>query len=258
MGLGQGDVPAKDDLTNVYSYATIPSSGPFQDHLILYAGLEREDPSGTSHIDVEFFQDSVALANADSNGNCVKPAGASNCKFTGHRTNGDTILSIEFTNGGALGSINVREWIDNQYVLVATLAGTGCIGADGNPGDDLCGFTNEITIPGGGWPSFNNHGATITSLPTNAFTEVGVDITDLFDGLTPCISTFMGKTRSSDSFTAELKDFAGPASFPLCSGQISITPSAVNEVGATHTFTVKVQKKIGTLLTPPQSARSRP
>jgi hypothetical protein len=246
----KGDVPAKDDLTNVYSYATVPSSGALAGHLILYAGLEREDPSGTSHIDVEFFQDPVALANADANGNCVKPAGANNCKFTGHRTNGDTILSMEFTNGGALGSVNVREWIDDEYVLVATLAGTGCIGEDGNPGDDLCAFNNEITIPNGGWQSFNNHGQTITSLPANAFTEVGVDVTELFDGTTPCISTFMGKTRSSDSFTAELKDFAGPAGFPLCSGQISISPSAVNEVGAPHTFTVKVQRKIGTSVTP--------
>lgn len=246
----KGNVPAKDDLTNLYSYATIPSSGPFQDHLILYAGLEREDPSGTSHIDVEFFQNSVALANADANGNCVVPAGASSCRFTGHRTNGDTILSMEFTQGGALGSVNVRVWVDNQYVLVATLGGTGCIGADGNPGDDLCAFNNETTINGGGWPSFDNHGQTITSLQANAFTEVGVDITELFGGLTPCISTFMGKTRSSDSFTAELKDFGGPTSFPLCQGQISIAPNAVNAVGATHTFTVKVQTKIGTSVSP--------
>jgi hypothetical protein len=42
-----GNVPPKDDLSNVYLYATTNGEG----ELILYAGLERLDPGGESHID---------------------------------------------------------------------------------------------------------------------------------------------------------------------------------------------------------------
>ena len=68
----------------------------------------------------------------------------------------------------------------------------------------MLGFFN-----GGPWPNYDNHGAEITTLPANAFTEVGVDLTNVL-GSSLCISTFIGKTRSSGSgsFTSELKDYA--------------------------------------------------
>src|SRR6266540_1525158 len=46
-----GNVPAKDDLVNVYAYATLSPGGD----LIIYAGFERLDPSGDSHIEVELL-----------------------------------------------------------------------------------------------------------------------------------------------------------------------------------------------------------
>src|SRR5207244_12296272 len=95
-----GNIPPKDDLTNVYSYATSPSSGSLAGHLILYAGFERETPSGASHVDIEYLQDQVGLANADSSGFCSPPAGSSNCGFTGVRTSGDVIFSMDFLKGG--------------------------------------------------------------------------------------------------------------------------------------------------------------
>jgi hypothetical protein len=54
-------VPAKDDITNAYAYVT---TNPTDGHLILYAGIEREDPSGASHIDLEFFQNQIGLSEA--------------------------------------------------------------------------------------------------------------------------------------------------------------------------------------------------
>jgi hypothetical protein len=246
-----GNVPPKDDLTNLYSYATMPSSGPLAGHLILYAGFEREDPSGQSHVDIEYLQDQVGLANADSNGFCSPPAGASNCNFTGVRTLGDIILSMDFLNGGAFGSAVIHKWDGSAYQQVALLGGQGCVKADGTAGDDLCAFDNAGPINGGPWPNYDNHGAEITTLPANAFTEVGVDLTNIL-GSSLCISTFIGKTRSSGSgsFTSELKDFAGPSSFNICGAQISIAPSAVNEVGHNHTFTVHVDEKLGNSTAP--------
>jgi hypothetical protein len=45
-------------------------------------------------------------------------------------------------------------------------------------------------------------------------------------------------------------------SFQPCSATSSIAPSAVNRVGETHTFTVNVNRKLGTSRLPPRTARS--
>src|SRR5439155_16717892 len=78
-------------------------------------------------------------------------------------------------------------------------------------------------------------GKEITTLPANAFTEVGVDITNVLNE-SPCLSTFMAKTRSSASFTSELKDFAGPTTFSRCAPSTKLTKTATNPTtGATVT-----------------------
>ncbi len=225
-----GNVPAKDDLSNVYAYATL-----YGGHLIIYVGFERIASNGDSHIDLEFFRDNVRL-------NQTPPCTVSACDWLGSRTIGDIIVSMDFQNGGAFGTMTVRRWDGTAYVLIASITGAGCNAATGSlPVDVICGFNNNGPINGGPWPNYDSHGHVITTLPTNAFTEFGVDITSL-EGTTPCLSTVLGKTRSSQSFTAELKDFAGPAGFPLCSANIAITGDAVNEVGQEHTFDVEVNK----------------
>ncbi len=241
-----GNTPAKDDLSNVYAYATI---NPADGHLIVYAGFERLDPSGDSHVDIEFLQSGVSLDEAvpcNDPGSDVTP-----CNFEGIRNVGDVIASMEFSQGGALGSVNVRRWDGTSYVLVATVGGEGCNAASGSiPADAVCAFNNGGNINGGPWDNFNRHGAIITNLPQNSFTEYGADITALTGGV-PCLSTIMGKTRSSDSFTSELKDFAGPHVFESgCGANISINPSAFNEVGQSHTFTVTVNQVIGNIQSP--------
>jgi len=228
-----GNVPAKDDLSNAYAYATL---NPANGHLVLYTGFERLDPSGDSHIDIEFFQDDVALDEAvpcDDPGPDMTP-----CSFTGARTVGDVIVSMDFTVGGTLGSVTVREWMGPAvgYVLVGASNGEGC-----NPADTICGFNNGAPIDGGPWPNYDRHGNEIPTLPKNAFTEFGVDVSAL-EGETPCLATAMGKTRSSPSFTAELKDFAGPVAFNVCGAAIRIAPDGVNDVGDPHTFYVEVSQ----------------
>jgi len=236
-----GNVPIKDDLSNVYAYAAFDDSFT-PPHLIFYIGLERLDPSGDSHIDIEFFQDEVALDEAPL---CNDPgADVTPCAFTGIRTVGDLIVSMDFVQGGGIGEVDVRSWNGTGYALAGVAAGEGCNGAD-----TICAVNNAGTIDGGPWPNFGSGGASVTQLQGNAFTEVGVDVTDLIGG-DPCITTVMGKTRSSQSFTAELKDFAGPASFPICGANIGIEADDVNEVGQEHTFTVTVNQELGAIETP--------
>lgn len=207
-GWDSGNVPAKDDLTNVYAYEVI---NPANNHLIVYGGIEREDPSGDSHVDLEFFQDQVALGSGTS--------------FTGVRTVNDVIIVMDFVRGGGIGSVKIFSWNGSEYVQAGVAGGEGCFPKPGGAADSICAFNNGASIDGGPWPNFDNHGAQITTLEKNAFTEIGVDLTELI-GASPCLSTFMGKTRSSASFTAELKDFAGPHNFDLCQPSTSLSASA--------------------------------
>ncbi len=198
-----GNVPAKDDLSNAYAWATVQSG-----HLILFAGFERIDASGDSHVDIEFFQDEVTL---DEQPPCDDPgADVTPCSFLGVRTPGDLVISMDFVQGGGFGTLSIRRWTGSAYVVIGSRNGEGC-----NGGDTICGFNNGGPIDGGPWPNYDRHGAEIQQLPQNAFTEFGLDVTALGDG-TPCLTTALGKTRSSQSFTAELKDFAGPVAFPVC------------------------------------------
>lgn len=210
-----GNLPAKDDLSNVYGYATIPADGD----LIVYLGFERIDASGDSHIDVELFQDEVGLVDMDGQPPCDSNLvdGHQGCHFSGTRTDNDIIVSMDFLRGGALGSVTIRRWLGSSYVDIpgGSLGAEGCNPAGLLPANTICAFNNAGSIYGGAWQNFNRHGATIENLERNAFTEFGMNVTALLN-LTPCITTLMGKTRSSHSFTAELKDFAGPRSFQTC------------------------------------------
>ena len=236
LNWGTGNVPTKDVLTNVYSYA---ATNPANSHLIIYSGFERIAPNGDSHIDIEFYQNQVHL---DQTTPCPKAP----CFFVGQHTPGDVIVSMDFLIGGTLGSFSARTWTGSSYSLLVNATGEGCSGSG-----SICAFNNGAPIAGGSWPSYDSHANVLNPdiIPTNGFTNFGIDVTALL-GNTPCFSTTIGKTRSSGSFTAELKDFAGPTSFGICSAHIKIAPTAVNEVGVRHTFTVTFTENIGKTTTP--------
>ena len=192
---GTGGSPVKDDLSNVYGCSATNAAGD----TVLYAGLERLAENGASHIDYELFQADVGLDHA-----VPCPAGEI-CRFTGNRTVGDLIISVDFEIGGTLGSVTLRRWNGTDYVVVSS-GGLGCNGAD-----TICVFSNTTAIDGGPWPNFDEHGDPITTIPTNAFTEFGLNLTQLLGGNVPCTANAVLKTRSSPSFTSTLMDFAGLA-----------------------------------------------
>jgi hypothetical protein len=216
-------VPAKDDVTNAYAYSKV-SGG----HMILYVGIEREDPSGDAHLDVEFYQNTIGLSAGPP---CP---GGGQCTFTftgGGNKDGDLLASLDFSQGGTFGGLEVRrrhEGVKNNYDPPVQLGGQGC-----NAAGTVCAFTNGGDINGGPWPNYDNHGAVITTLSANAFTEFGIDVTALFN-TTPCFSTFMVKSRSSQSFTATLKDFNFHG-FASCNATASTAIHLGDSVGPNHT-----------------------
>src|SRR5262249_32492966 len=108
-------------------------------------------------------------------------------------------------------------------------------------------------IPCGGWACRNADGTQAANLLTNDLMEGGVDLLQL--GFTGCISSFLPHTRSAQSFTATLKDFAlvrfntcgnphivttvNPASGPVGT-TLNDTAVLSGTVGGTGTITFKL------------------
>ncbi|MGH2651715.1 MAG: DUF7507 domain-containing protein, partial [Actinomycetota bacterium] len=243
-----GNNPPKDDLANVYAFATLNSA----EELIVYVGLERLAEDGDSHIDIEFNQDTVGLDKDPACGSDgVLPDNDSNplvndgapCEFTGEKTDDDLLLVMDFEQGGALGLVRRFQWNDPDGTpgtgdetldqILPELGGQGCIA-----GDTICAVNNGGSIDGGPWPNFNRHGAVVTNLPANAFTEVGVNVTQTL-GMTPCFGTIQVHSRSSQSVSSELKDFA-LHNFSICGIEIVKEGPGLSKIGdeVTYDFTI--------------------
>src|SRR5262249_30035658 len=95
---GTGNVPGKDDLRDFAMYAVRNpvTSTDGSNHLMLYTGMERIVDNGDAHISVELNQQYIT---PNSSGG-----------FDGARTVGDIAASMDFTNGGALGSVSIYKW----------------------------------------------------------------------------------------------------------------------------------------------------
>jgi len=90
---GTASIPNKDDLSNVYAAAHL--SGATNE---VFFGAERVINNGDSHIDFEFLQSAVTIPSACSG------------SFSGSRTEGDFLLSVDFTTGGTLGGTTLYQW----------------------------------------------------------------------------------------------------------------------------------------------------
>jgi uncharacterized repeat protein (TIGR01451 family) len=192
----------KDEILNAYAVLSVGTGGSHIGDTILNFGFERPVNNGTSFMGVWFFQSAVGCDSAPS-GDTIP--------FNGGHSDGDILTLVNFTNGGAQFNIQVFEWV-----------GTGGAYADGtmdlitssgecgpSEGDQrVCGKVNIAAITTN-WP---NTEAGDNDLAAHQFFEGGLNINDLLAPAgqeLPCFSTFMAETRTSDVFTAQLKDFAG-------------------------------------------------
>ncbi|MCZ6655324.1 MAG: hypothetical protein O7D91_20140 [Planctomycetota bacterium] len=205
----QGGGPQKNDLTNIYVHRRVEAGNEW-----LFVGAETRSTSGDSHIDFEVNQAGVVLQggnlavgcvhgqtccdlNPNEDGNIIGngPVGA------GGRTVNDIILSMDFVQGGVQPVLTVRTWDGAQYNLVVGVAGV-----------TLFSQTNTSDINSGtNWDGFKSNGATNAgTVKALQFVEGAINLTALGIEFDPCSTdaTLMVKTRSSHSFTAELKDFA--------------------------------------------------
>lgn len=241
-------VPPKDDITNVYAAAKlVPRDAPSTlIDTIFYFAMERGDADGSSHVDFEFLRAPITLRVDGFENGTGCPYGT----LVGTRTAGDVLVSMEFTNGGVLGTPEVRIWVGDAltgaYVLQPAAAlPSGAVGF----------FTNDDPIDCGDWLCRTADGETTDTLAPRAFVEGYINLSLLLGtSSVGCYSTFIGKTRTSHEWNSEIKDFA-LGDFNTCDASISIGPSGVNPTNTQHDFIAHVESNASGTMQPVEGAR---
>lgn len=196
------NVNSKVDLMNVYASDYTSPAGD----RILYFGLERNVNTGDANIGFWFLQ---------SDANCVSAGGTT--AWTGHHADGDILIVSAFTKGGNVSGITAYSWSCSGATTGADCDATGflnltpvassgdCRDPQHGLGDSICAVANTgtITTP---WQTVNKTSVS-HSLDHGEFFEGGINLTQTGFG-DKCFNTFVGDTRSSQSPTATIFDYA--------------------------------------------------
>ena len=185
-----GSIPNnKSDLLNFGAYTESEADGPGFLNLFWQRVSE---PSGTTLMDFELNHSST---------NC--PSGPNKV-----RTQGDLLLEYSIDQGGAVATITAREWTGSQWGPKTAI-----------PGQAL-GTINNVAIPAAESDGLN----AALPLQSRTFGEMQIDLDFIFDeGVCESFGSAMLKSRASDSFTSQLKDFIRPVDVNISNcGQVII------------------------------------
>lgn len=176
--------PNKSDLTELGLYV--------EDGAFLHMFWKRvQDPKGTTNMDFEFNQ-----AEGDC-GNGVTPP----------RTVGDLLITYNLSKGGTVPVFFLHRWVDSGTCEASNSFPCWSEGQSLTDSGDATGSVNTGAIP-----------STDFGGPLDPFTfgEGSVDLSAVFPpGECVNFGSAYLKSRSSDSFTAALKDFIAPLDFTL-------------------------------------------
>ena len=198
----KGDVPQKDDLTEIGFHARPAGDG----HLWLFGFTSYRSTSGTKHFDFELSQAGY------------RPDPSAPGSFSGiltglgpnnGRTFGDVLISVDYEQGGGRPCVSIRVWNNTAWVPPSV---------PGTLQEYLELYTRSAVNTAGPIPVpcqvfEEGSGANFVSeYAKDQFLEWGIDVSAFLPGFgisQYCqFSQLMVKTRSSASFTSELKDFA--------------------------------------------------
>src|SRR5262249_9432059 len=144
-----------------------------------------QSPQGTTNMDFELNQKF-----------CDTSANPTNCSTNGVtpvRTVGDKLITYDLANGGTVPVISIRNWNGSSWDAPVALTNTSV------------GSINSSTIPA-------TEAGTLGSLDPLTFGEAAISLKAIFTNPAQCgtIGSVYVKSRSSDSFQAEIKDFIAP------------------------------------------------
>jgi hypothetical protein len=168
------------------------------------------NPSGTTLMDFEFNQSDTDCAEGPNK----------------ERTTGDLLLEYAIDQGGSRAVIYLREWTGTEWGPARDIAApdpvTGEVYATGT--------INQTAIPAG-----ESDG--LGAMSPRTFGEASIDLDVIFDeGSCSSFGSAMLKSRASDSFTSQLKDYIAPVGITLTNcGQVKITKQTDPD-GATTLF----------------------
>jgi len=240
---GTVSVLQKDDILDVYLH--LRRQGPNynqSDPLWLFGAVAIEGTGGDRYFDFELYQTDIFYTRSTLAFTGYGPdAGHTSWKFDGAGNvtqAGDMIFAANYSSS-SLTSIEARIWVDRAALSQspATFAWTGTFnGASNNSQYGYAGIQpnnanpfyfgteNAASTWAGPFKLPRANGSVVTQFSAGQFMEFGINLTVLgldpvsLMGKTPCgipFSKVMVKTRSSTSFTSELKDFISPFDFFL-------------------------------------------
>ena len=241
---GPANVLGKNDLIDVAGF--MQRNGPYNSSDLWFYGLAiRAEPGGSAYLDFEFYIAELSYSAADGFSTGGPDLGHTAFLFdgTGNVTRlGDLIFNTSMTNGGTTANVELRIWVNKALYDAWRLSPPANLPFNFGPAfdgafnganfgyasvlpkvtADACGYVNlagEIpaaALWGHQGTKFNSWG---TSVQEYAVTEIGFNLTDYgldnsgLIGVDSCdfpYRTFIVKSRSSEAFTAALKDFGGP------------------------------------------------
>ena len=238
--------PQKGDIVDAFSLL-MRDGQPLTGDLWFMGGVSTLTASGNKHIDFEFYREELH-ADGGQMTTAGKDGGRTAWIFdaNGHvLQTGDFIVSVDYLNGGTQLASSVRLWVNPQTFPNGNLTAlngllpfqlTGVFNSGTQSG--AFGYA-EILLPAGSsalivkanddfqttaapWGTLNGSKAELAAdyIPMQ-WLEVGVNLSELgldpsrYEGLS-CgapLGTVFVKSRASQSFTAELKDFVRPMPF---------------------------------------------
>jgi hypothetical protein len=197
--------PNKSDLLSFHVYREPGNASNPAGYLNL-AWSRVTDPTGTTLMDFEFNQSKTKCA---SGPNVV-------------RTTGDILIEYSIDQGGSRATITRRTWTGSAWGPAQTLTQNQAI-CGGNP--CAAGTINTSPIPAAESDGLISSG----SKAARTFGEAQLDLRLIFQS-NKCTSfgTAMLKSRSSDAFTSQLKDFVAPVSTDISNcGKVVIHKNTV-------------------------------
>lgn len=268
-------IPDKNEILDMMVH--VRRAGPNStDSLWMFGGLSIENTTGNRYFDFEMYQTDIYYDRASRRFYGYGPdAGHTSWQFdaAGNITRpGDIVFAAEYSSN-VLTNIEARIWIDQASLSISTPAFNWTGSFDGASNGSQYGyagitpttvgaFYTGLSSPANTWAGpfrlVLGDNSVVSNYTSGQFMEFSVNLTKL--GLDPV--TLLGgddcgmpfrrvlvKSRSSVSFTAELKDFVGPFDFflapraeaeadvPYYCGMYDVTPLEVINPVSTSVYT---------------------
>lgn len=234
---GVQSIPDKNDILDIFVH--VRRAGPnTTDSLWMFGGISLDNTTGNRYFDFEMYQTDIYYDRVSGKWFGYGPdAGHTSWEFDGAGNitkPGDIIFSAEYQSS-TLSNVEARIWVSRTVWQTVTPAAFNWSGQfDGDGAGSAYGYASIMPKTVGafyfGLGSSNNtwagpfrgvlqNNTLITNCARDQFMELGVNLSKL--GLDPagmiggdiCGTPFnriVVKTRSSASFTSELKDFVAP------------------------------------------------